>query len=212
MRSQARAHSRAGIHAVDERHRHRGGDFGRHAGQACAAEDDRLRIEAHGRLAAGFGQQRVGAVRVGGELRAGRCDGMDARERCRKARATRPAVPASAASGSPPVTTAKRPYLVADAKRRFREPADRHARAIAHREQAGVAEAADQHRVGPLAVRMRDGPRIERRVLRDRVAGLAGDVRRAEARGDRVNVERVAGLRAQMALQQLADRSRRCWG
>ena len=90
----------------------------------------------------------------------------------------------------------------------FREPADRHARAIAHREQAGVAEAADQHRVRPLAVRMRDGPRIERRVLGDRVAGLAGDVRRAEAGGDRVNLKRLAGLRAQMALQQLADRSR----
>ena len=103
-----------------------------------------------GGLAAGLGQQLARADGVGRQLRAGRCHRVDAGQRCAVAqRLGQPLEhrPPALAAGD----DGKAAMRGGGGEGGFGQAADRHAGAFAQREQARVAEAADQHRIAAAA-------------------------------------------------------------
>ena len=152
--------------------------------------------------------RRDRALGIGGQLGTGRGDDLDRRqaigelERARQPRQHRPPGGAAGDDREPPVRRRLAHRRLGQAEHRQRER-------FAQREHAGVAEAADDDRVGPavrVAVRVAGG---ERGVRRDHVARLAGDVGGAERRRDRLDLGRRADRRADAAREQLADRDGR---
>ena len=195
-------------HAVDYRHWHQRGDVRSHAGQPRAAEDHRLHLEALRGLAAGLGQQHTGAGRIGGQLCAARRDGVDAGQRLRvpqRARKPRQHRSPALAAGDDRKTAV--PGRLGEG--RFRQTVDRHARTFAHGEDARVAEAGHQNRIGPVRrFRHRRGPGIEHGVTRDGITRFGRDVRRPETRRHGLHVERRTCDGLDMALEHRRDRRR----
>ena len=107
------------------------------------------------------------------------------------------------------MTIAKRPCVAASRIAASASPITGSAERLAQREHAGVAEAADDDRVGPAVGVAVGHAGVERGVRGDDIARLAGDVGGAEARRDRAHVGRRTDRSANAAREQIGDRLRR---
>ena len=179
-----------GVDAVDQRHRHRR----RRCRPAMPARPAPPRMTARAsKRSAASRQASASSVRAP-RGSAASCAPVGATVWMPASASARPSAPRQPFEHRPPALAAGHDGEAAVPRRRregrLGQSADRHAGAFAQREQARDRRSSrSAPRRAARRARAR-GPGIEHRVLRHRVAGLAGDVGCAEARGDGVHLER----------------------